>query len=121
MVICCYTDIKYQWSEPELAETLALLPEKLQQQALRKRRWEDRQLSISGKLLLLKLIEAFKSKLTLSDLRYNTFHRPFFEYGFDFNIAHSGNMVICCGSDPGLIGIDIEQIKEIGLDDFTDY
>ncbi len=121
MVICCYTEIKHQWSEPELADKLALLPKKLQQQALRKRRWEDRQLSISGKLLLLKLIEAFKSKLALSDLRYNTFHRPFFESGFDFNIAHSGNMAICCGSDLGLIGADIERIKEIELDDYTDY
>ena len=121
MVICCYTEIKHQWSEPELADKLALLPEKLQQQAMRKRRWEDRQLCISGKLLLLKLIEAFKSKLTLSDLRYNTFDRPFFGSGFDFNIAHSGNMAICCGSDLGLIGIDIERIKEIELDDYTDY
>ena len=121
MILCCYTEITREWSEPELADKLAMLPGELRQQALRKRRWEDRQLSISGKLLLLKLIEAFKSKLTLSDLRYNTFHRPFFESGFDFNIAHSGNRVVCCGNDSGLIGIDIEEIKEIDLEDYTDY
>ncbi|WP_426668318.1 4'-phosphopantetheinyl transferase family protein [Mucilaginibacter sp. McL0603] len=121
MVICCYTEINYPWSEQELADKLALLPEKLRQQALRKRQWIDRQLSIAGKLLLIHLLEKFKSDFTLSHLKYNTYHRPYFNAEFDFNIAHSGNMVICCGTDTGQIGIDIEQIKEIDLDDYLNY
>ena len=55
MITCCYTEIKHEWSEQELADKLALLPENLQQQALSKRQWMDRQLSIAGKLLLLKV------------------------------------------------------------------
>ena len=47
--------------------------------------------------------------------------RPYFDYGPDFNTAHSGNMVICCGTDIGRIGIDIEQVKEIELADYNDY
>jgi len=121
MVICCYTEIKYEWGEHELAGKLALLPPNLQQQALRKRQWIDRQLSIAGKLLLIRLSEEFKSEFTLSDLQYNTYHRPYFNAEFDFNIAHSGNMVICCGTDAGQIGIDIEQVKEIDLDDYLNY
>ena len=121
MVICCYTEIKHQWSEQELADKLALLPENLRQQALRKRRWIDRQLSVAGKLLLIRLLAEFNSYFTLSHLKYNTYHRPYFNAEFDFNIAHSGNMVICCGTDTGQIGIDIEQVKEIDLDDYLNY
>ena len=121
MVICCYTEIKHQWSEQELADKLAVLPSNLQQQALRKRQWIDRQFAVAGKLLLLSLLKEFKSNLTLPDLKYNTYHRPYLNTEFDFNIAHSGNMVICCGSDTGQIGIDIEQIKEIELDDYLNY
>lgn len=121
MVICCYTEIKHQWSEPELADNLTLLPSNLQQQALRKRQWIDRQLSVAGKLLLLNLLKEFNSNFTLSDLKYNTYHRPYFNTEFDFNIAHSGNMVICCGTGTGQIGIDIEQIKEIDLNDYLNY
>jgi 4'-phosphopantetheinyl transferase len=121
MVICCYNEITYQWSEQELADKLALLPESLRQQALRKRQWIDRQLSVAGKLLLVHLLDQFKSPFTLSDLQYNTYYRPYFNTEFDFNIAHSGNIVICCGTDTGQIGIDIEQIKEIDLDDYLNY
>jgi len=121
MITCYYTEIKHQWSEQELADKLILLPEKLQQQALRKRQWIDRQLSIAGKLLLLHRLQERNSKYTLDDLKYNKFHRPYLESGFDFNIAHSGSMVVCCDTDTGSAGIDIEQVKEIDLHDYEDY
>lgn len=121
MIICCYTQINHQWSEQELADKLALLPEKLRQEALRKRQWIDRQLSVSGKLLLMEFLKKFESQLSLSNLKYNTYYRPYFDSGPDFNIAHSGNLVVCCGVDNGKIGIDVEEIKEISLDHYIDY
>jgi 4'-phosphopantetheinyl transferase len=121
MIICFYTETDHQWSEQELAGKLALLPEKLQQQALRKRQWIDRQLSIAGKLLLLQVMKELEQQSTLSDLKYNTYYRPYFDGGPDFNIAHSGNIVVCCGTDNGQVGIDIEQVKGIDLADYTDY
>jgi 4'-phosphopantetheinyl transferase len=121
MIICHYTELNHQWSEQELADKLTSLPEKLQHQALRKRLWIDRQLSIAGKLLLLRALQELDSPLTLSSLKYNTYQRPYFDEGIDFNIAHSGNIVICCGVNNGQIGIDIEQVKEIDLTDYPDY
>jgi 4'-phosphopantetheinyl transferase len=121
MIICFYTEINRQWSEQEFADKLVLLPEKLRQQVLRKRQWKDKQLSITGKLLLLRVMKELGNSSTLSDLHYNAYHRPYFDNGPDFNIAHSGNMVICCGADNGQIGIDIEQVKEIDLADYIDY
>jgi 4'-phosphopantetheinyl transferase len=121
MITCCYTEIKHEWSQRELAEKLILLPERLQQQALRKRQWIDRQLSIAGKLLLLKSLQEQNIAHFLPDLNYNEYHRPYFEGGPDFNIAHSGNIVICCMTDEGQIGIDIEQVKQLDFNDFTDF
>jgi 4'-phosphopantetheinyl transferase len=97
------------------------LPEKLQQQALRKRQWIDRQLSIAGKLLLLKLLQERDNKCSLDDLEYNEYRRPRFDGGPDFNIAHSGNIVICGMADEGQIGVDIEQVNRLDFNDFTDF
>jgi 4'-phosphopantetheinyl transferase len=121
MIICFYTEINHQWSEQEFADKLVLLPEKLQQQVSRKRQWQDKQLSIAGKMLLLRVMKELARQSTLTDLQYNTYDRPYFDNGPDFNIAHSGSMVICCGTDNGQIGIDIEQVKEIDLADYTNY
>jgi len=121
MIICYYTEFTHQWNEQELVDKLALLPEKLRQEALRKREWIDKQLSIGGKLLLLQLLKQLKCDISLSDLKYNDYLRPYFDARIDFNIAHSGNIVICCGTAEGQIGIDIEQVKEIDLADYTDY
>jgi len=122
MVICCYSSIENQWSGQDLSDKLALLPGKLQDEAMRKRLWVDRQLSISGKLLLKEVLHQFgMEQVSLSDLKYNSYHRPYFDTRFDFNIAHSGNIVICCGTDNGKVGIDIEKINPIELSDYTDY
>ena len=121
MINCWYTEITHRWSEEELTDKLILLPERLQQQALRKRQWIDQQLNIGGKLLLLHILKQFKSQLSLSDLNYNVYHRPYFNDGPDFNIAHSGNIVVCCATDRGKIGVDIEQVKEMDLTDYADY
>lgn len=121
MITCWYTVIKHKWDEQKLADKLALLPPDLQQQLLRKRQWMDRQLSLAGKLLLLKLLEQRNSKYSMAELKYNSYRRPYFDGGPDFNIAHSGNIVIFCAADQGQVGIDIEQINELDFADFTDF
>ena len=122
MVICYYSEIRKQWPESELEEKLKLLPEPLQIEAKRKKHWTDRQLSITGKLLLKELIVGLKaSQLSLADIKYTEHNRPWLASSIDFNIAHSGNFVICCGTDRGSIGADIEQLKPIVLDEYIDY
>jgi len=122
MVICYYSEINKQWSESELEEKLKLLPEPLQIEIKRKKRWMDQQLSITGKLLLKELIVALEaSQLSLAAIKYTDHNRPWFDSRIDFNIAHSGNFVICCGTNSGSIGVDIELIKPIELDDYIDY
>lgn len=121
MIICRHSEIARRWDEQELTDKLMLLSADLQQAALRKRRWMDKQLFIAGKILLLQVLKDMGNPLSLSDLRYNTHKRPYFDAGVDFNISHSGTRVICCATDQGKIGIDIEQIKTISLSDYPDY
>src|ERR1700744_1965996 len=102
MIICCHTEITHEWTEQELTDKLLLLPSALQQAALCKKQWIDQQLSITGKLLLVEVLKLLgKGNISLADIKYNLPHRPYFETGIDFNIAHSGNMVVCCATDKG--------------------
>jgi 4'-phosphopantetheinyl transferase len=121
MITCNYTEITHEWNEQELADKLVLLPGNLQQEALRKRQWMDKQLAVVGKLLLLNMLKETGGNLSLDLLKYNAYHRPYLDEGPDFNIAHSGNMVICCFADAGQVGIDIELVKNIDLNDYLDY
>ena len=52
------------------------------------------------------------------DGHYNSWY---FDAPMDFNIAHSGNIVMCCGTLLEQVGIDIEEVKPINLEDYTDY
>jgi 4'-phosphopantetheinyl transferase len=123
MIVCCYTQIKKQWTGQELTDKLLLLPEDQRQSAQQKRRWIDKQLTIAGKLLLLKALKALRveSKFKLSDLLYNSHKRPYFDGNIDFNISHSADVVICCATDKGMIGADIEEVKEIDLSYYPNY
>jgi 4'-phosphopantetheinyl transferase len=122
MVICYYSLITKEWTGQELADKLLLFPKDLAEKALRKRKWIDRQLSIAGRLLLKEtLAQLGLQELSLNDLKFTSHHRPWVDSGIDFNISHSGNIVVCCATDNGKIGVDIEQVKPIDFEDYTDY
>jgi 4'-phosphopantetheinyl transferase len=67
-------------------------------------------------------VELRKEKVSLADLQYTKFGRPYFDSlrNFDFNISHSGNMVVCAIIDEGRIGIDIEERTNIDIIDFEE-
>ncbi|MBS1532339.1 MAG: 4'-phosphopantetheinyl transferase superfamily protein [Bacteroidetes bacterium] len=122
MIICCHSDITRQWDEQELIATLSLLPPALREAALRKRRAIDRQIHIAGKFLMFEVLRKLTDDdHTLYELKYNAHKRPYFDNGADFNISHSGDRVVCCGTTSGMVGVDIEQVKAINLDEYPDY
>ncbi len=84
------------------------------------RRWQDAQLSLLGKVLLFEgsrdLFGKYYNETHLSVTKYN---KPFFERaGFEFNISHSGEFVICAFCEEAEIGVDIETISDIEIEDF---
>jgi len=96
MIVCCHTEINSNWSSEQLEQKLSLLPDALQEKILLKKDPKEIQLAVCGKLLLIMLLEKLSLNLSLSELRYDSYHRPFFNADFDFNISHAGNRVIWC-------------------------
>ncbi|MBD0352628.1 MAG: 4'-phosphopantetheinyl transferase superfamily protein [Flavisolibacter sp.] len=92
----------------------------MQNQILRYRKWEDRQRSLLGKALLITGLQSLGlHSYSLRDLKRTEFHKPYFDNTIDFNIAHSGEYVMCGISESNRIGIDVEEIKDIPILDFV--
>ena len=120
MIICYYSELNKTWSSDELERKMASIPLAIRQNILLKRNLSDVQLSVGGNLLLIELIKRFELNLSLADLHYNPWQRPYFDAGFDFNISHSGNMIVCCATDNGKVGIDIELTGPVNFN-YDDY
>ncbi len=58
---------------------------------------------------------------SLRDLKYNPFNKPFLNEEIDFSISHSGEYVVCALGIRQKVGVDIEEIKRIQLDDFKQF
>jgi 4'-phosphopantetheinyl transferase len=118
-----YARINEKWNEDSFKEKMSCLPSKMQQEVMMLVRWQDRQLTVGGKLLLLTALHDFNLSdiLQLKDLVYNQFGRPYFNAAFDFNISHTADMVVCAASTTSKTGIDIEKIQPINIDDFEEY
>lgn len=80
---------------------------------------KDRQLSLFGKLLLMEVAKNFGlEKDILNQISYTAYNRPYLKGDIDFNISHSGSCVILAMSNMGKVGIDIEEVKAIDIEDF---
>lgn len=114
-----YTQIENRLPESIFEYFLNLMPSFIKTKTRRFRRWEDAHLSLFGNLLLLKSLKerGFKDQI-LEDLNYTPYNRPFIREKIDFNISHSGKYVICVSDDRSKVGIDIEHIVPINIDDF---
>ena len=93
-------------------------PLDIKSKILRFSRWQDAQASLLGKVLLKKGLDDFNLDSNLSKLKYTNYGRPYIEGALDFNIAHSGNYVVCAFSTIGRIGVDIEEVKEVSVGEF---
>jgi 4'-phosphopantetheinyl transferase len=107
---------------PELWDAyFPLMPADIQARISRFTRWEDGHSTLLGRLLLIAgLSEYGYSQDCLNTISYDSYGRPFFDADIDFNISHSGRYVVCCITDRGRVGVDIEEIKPVNVDDFTD-
>ncbi|MEO8110614.1 MAG: 4'-phosphopantetheinyl transferase superfamily protein [Ginsengibacter sp.] len=99
---------------------LSKVPPMYQEEIAKFRKWEDRQHRVLGKMLLIKGLEMLKlSTYSLDQLQFTNLKRPYFNESIDFNISHSGKYVVCAISTRAKIGVDVEEIKDIAITDFT--
>jgi 4'-phosphopantetheinyl transferase len=82
--------------------------------------WEDAQRGLIGKVMIRSLMrENLGIRLDDINIRYNQFGKPYIDNkDFHFNVSHSGQWIVCITDDKP-VGIDIEQIVDIDLEEVS--
>jgi len=120
MTTVYYTFCK-QLPQTEYRNAISLLPESMRQRIHRYRRWQDSHAYLYGRLLLKEAMFRLGYNYSLESMKKTKYGKPYFiDSSFTFNISHSGEYVICVIStdEKEQLGIDIEKIKPIVIDDF---
>lgn len=122
MVQIFHTELNTALSEDKFREYLALLPSEMTEKIQRFKRWQDAQTSLMGKIMLLRALK----KLTYPDnileqIEYNAYGKPELPHlPIHFSISHSEiAAVVALSFNP--VGVDIERIKPIQLEDFKRF
>ena len=117
MIYIYYTDSKLVRQKYKLKDFIEKLPEKMHKRAYRYKFEKDGFNFVLGRLLLNKGLEDLGWGDRLENIRYLESGKPFLENVY-FNISHTEGLVVCALSTKGEIGIDIEKVKQVKLDDF---
>jgi 4'-phosphopantetheinyl transferase len=121
MTILYFSHIESALDKALFRDYLARIPAELGRKATNFRRWQDSHASLFGKLLLLEGLKEFGHRPDLEGIRYGQYLKPFFDNGVQFNISHSGEYVVCIMSTVAKVGIDIEKVQRVTVDDFKPY
>jgi len=101
-----------------LAMLLASLPPDLAAKARRYRLWQDAYGCIFGRLLMVAALKEQGHPADLHQLQYTDYGRPYLPNTPDFNISHSAHRVVCVLAANGRVGIDLEAIRDLEIQDF---
>ena len=112
-----YSLVNTAMSDDQLARHLDHLPANLQQDVRRYKMKADQVRTLTGKLLLREALAQMGLSQDLDAIKYSDFKRPFIADNIDFNITHSGDCVACAIAYDMKLGIDVEEIKSINVDD----
>lgn len=119
MINILYTSIDEDNHQKLVDNYLPKFSVEFQTKIKRYKRWQDAQLSLLGRILLVKGLEQMNCSFDESNFRYTSFNKPYLESNYiNFNISHSGELVVCALTKIGDIGIDIEEIESIKISDF---
>ncbi len=98
---------------------LPTLSKGFQAKVMRYKRWQDTQSSLLGRLLLSHGLEKMGENFCEENLRYTSYNKPHFhDKNVEFNISHSGNIVVCALAKYNELGIDVEMFDRIDIGDF---
>ncbi len=96
------------------------MPKDIQERIRRYRKEENKYQLMIGRLLLKEGMQELEvTDFKLADLYYNEFNCPLWRESINFNIAHSANVIACAFSTTMKIGLDIERVREINLNNFA--
>lgn len=116
-----YAKVSDQVSEKAYQDYIPELPLVLYDKIMRYRLTQDRKLQFLGKALLLAALRDFGYESNcLEDLKFTEFQRPYMDGDIDFNISHSGAVVVCAIARGIKVGIDIEKIIPLDVEDYLE-
>lgn len=119
-MIIFYTYINTGQYQSLLRKHINALPSDFQQRLAKFRRVKDAQATLLGRLLLKAGLEnSYQKSISFRDITYSEHRKPYLTNStICFNISHSQDIVACVISKNNEIGIDIEYIKPIEIEDF---
>lgn len=120
MATIYWADSKVFQGKKDLAKLLHRLPISMHERAFRYKFEQAAFNFVLGRSLLKKGLEDFGEEDKIDKIEYRKTGKPFLKDVF-FNISHSDSLVVCAISTEGEIGIDIEKVKPVELDDFKPW
>ncbi|MCB0503006.1 MAG: 4'-phosphopantetheinyl transferase superfamily protein [Bacteroidetes bacterium] len=100
-------------------EWLSEFPELIQDDILQYKKEKDQWRVLGGKWLLQNMLNANRYTFTLEQLKSTSKGKLYFDRAkFDFNISHSGEIVVLAVVQDGMCGIDIELHRAINYSIF---
>lgn len=99
---------------------LTCLPPDVAAKTKRYRLWQDAHACLFGKLLLTAALKDNDVTADLHQMQYTSYGRPFLPDAPDFNISHSGHRVVCILAKKGRVGIDLEEVRDLNIEDFRE-
>ncbi|WP_271783309.1 4'-phosphopantetheinyl transferase family protein [Aquimarina algiphila] len=117
MTIILYSKISTEFQDVCFEAHINTIPEKQKNKIQAFKRWQDKQNSLLGLLLLRYGVSKFSdyNDDPLHFLKYNSYGKPFLNKNLDFNISHSGDFTFCIMSNDCKVGIDIEKRRDIDV------
>ena len=118
MIYLFYTSFYQRLPAVQFESMMQQVPLVVQEKLLRFKKWQDAQRGLLGSLLLSKGLQVIGADdYSLRDIKYTNYKKPYFDEILRFNISHSGAYVVCVLSKTNKLGVDIELIKQIDLQD----
>jgi len=86
------------------------------------KRWQDAKSTILGRLLLAYgLQNLYQVDINNLKMSFSKDKKPFIENSsIQFNISHSNDVIVCAITSVGDIGVDVEKISDINIQDFKE-
>lgn len=120
MIYISYYKLQQQLTPQSFNALLQTLPVFLQDKILNFRNWQDRERSLAGNILLMMGLQALGlTTVSLDNINYTKYQKPYLDNEVSFNISHSGGYIICAVSITNEVGIDVEEIRDVPMEDFT--
>lgn len=115
MVTLLYSDTT-MIADQEFNFCLNQLPVSMQIEVMRYKNDSDRKSRLLARLMLLETLKQSGKEDLITAWNLGKYKKPFIRGWMEFNISHSGNLVLFAYSEQEL-GIDIEQKKELNYQD----